>query len=94
MSYQSVPGNDAKPVSWKMTLLPSSQDMMVYVYDGEANRYVPHEADGVNPPKGYPTKDIERIFEDIHQNTGRPPRVKRVLVGKLAFIQLLAQYRW
>jgi hypothetical protein len=56
--------------------------MMVYLYNEEENRYIPYEAEKVNPGKSYPGKVIENLFEDIHQNTGRPPKVRRVLIGR------------
>ena len=82
MSYQQVPGEEKKPVSWKTTLIPSNPDMVVYAYDEEANRYLPYEIENARLGSDYPKSEIEKVFDDIHQNTERPPKVRRVLIGR------------
>ena len=81
MSYEQAASSEAKPVSWKTTLIPSNPDMVVYAYDEESNRYLPYEFENARVGADYPTADIERVLEDIHNNTEKPPKVRRVLIG-------------
>lgn len=83
MTYQAIPCNETKPVNWKSEIVPSSQEMMVYAYDIEENRYKPYKAENVNLGSSYPSQIIDALFEDIHKNTSKPPRVRRVLIGSL-----------
>lgn len=55
--------------------------MMVYLYDEENNRFKPYMADNVKLGSEYPSKEIKRLFDDIEQNTSRPPKLKRIIVG-------------
>lgn len=84
MSYQQVPGEEKKPSSWKTTLMPSNPNMVVYAYDEDTNRYLPYQIENARLGSDYPKSEIEKVFEDIHQNTEKPPKVRRVLIGRPA----------
>lgn len=83
MDYQKAPSDEKKSSSWKTTLRPSSLDMVVYAYDEESNRYLPYEIENARLDSNYPTKEIEKVFDDIQKNTEKPPKVRRVLIGRL-----------
>lgn len=83
MAYQQVPGEASKPVNWKHTLVPSNPSMVVYAYDEESNKYLPYKIEDARLGSDYPSKEIDKVFDDIHANTQPPPKVRRVLIGRL-----------
>lgn len=90
MSYQQVPEGDVsitseipKEKNWKKEIIPSSNDMIVYEYDINSNKYKPYMAEGIKLGEDYPHHKINKMFEEISENLPRPPKINRVLYGKM-----------
>jgi hypothetical protein len=96
MSYTAVPDDDEKTKiqsgssaaggqsrNWKKVKPQSSHDMIVYEYDLAENIYKPYMASQIKLGEGFPQREITQMFAEIKQNYERPPKIRRILTGRL-----------